>query len=77
MNYIFGDYYLGYGIFSVEFVGSNGVETVTYADINNIANVYFEEVPIILFVQNLLSFTVGWTAPSYYGCVYPTLIQWG
>jgi len=70
-------YYIGYGIFSVEFVGSNGVETTTFADINNIGNVSFPEVPIILFQPNLLSFTVGWSAPSYYGCVYPTLIQWG
>ena len=77
MSYIFDNYYLGFGIFEVEFIGDRGVEATTFADINDISNVYFENVPIILFQPNLLSFTVAWTAPSYYGCVYPTLVQWG
>ncbi len=78
MNYLSSvDYYYGFGIFEVEFIDNNGVETTTFADINNIANVSFSNVPIILFQPNLLSFTVGWAAPKYYGCVYPTLIQWG
>lgn len=68
--------YIGYGIFEIEFVGNSGVERRSFADLNNIANVNFPDVPVILFQPNLLSFTVGWAAPSYFGCVYPTLIQW-
>jgi hypothetical protein len=70
-------WYIGYGIFEIEFIGSSGVETTTYADINDIANANFADVPVITYQPNLLSFTVGWAAPKYYGCVYPTLIQWG
>jgi hypothetical protein len=70
-------YYIGFGIFEVEFIGSNGIQQTTYANLGDIGDVSFPDVPVILFQPNLLSFTVGWTAPSYYGCVYPTLIQWG
>jgi hypothetical protein len=70
-------YYIGFGIFVVESIGSSGVQQQIFADLSDIGDVSFPEVPVILFVPQLLSFTVGWTAPSYYGCVYPTLIQWG
>ena len=76
-SYITDNYYLGFGIFEVEFIGSSGVQTTTYADVNDIPDVQFSDVPVILYQPGLLSFTVGWSAPSYYGCVYPTLIQWG
>jgi hypothetical protein len=70
-------YYIGFGIFVVESIGSGGIQQQIFADLSDIGDVSFPEVPVILFVPQLLSFTVGWTAPSYYGCVYPTLIQWG
>jgi hypothetical protein len=70
-------YYIGFGIFVVESIGSSGIQQQIFADLSDIGDVSFPEVPVILFVPQLLSFTVGWTAPSYYGCVYPTLIQWG
>ncbi len=70
-------YYIGFGIFEVDSIGSSGVEHKVFADVGDIADAPFPQVPIILFVRQLLSFTVAWAAPSYYGCVYPTLIQWG
>jgi hypothetical protein len=77
MAYVDGNYYIGFGILEVEFLGSNGVQQTVYGDVNDLADVNFPTMPVILFQPSLISFTVGWTAPSYYGCVYPTLIQWG
>jgi hypothetical protein len=72
-----GSYYNGFGILEVEFIGPNGIQQTIYGDVNNLSNVEFPVMPVILFQTNLVSFTVGWAAPSYYGCIYPTLMRWG
>ena len=70
-------YYCGFGVIEVDFIGASGVEKTVFGDINNLANLSFPTLPVVMFQRQLLSFTVAWAAPSYYGMVIPTLIQWG
>jgi len=73
-----GDWYFGFGICEVEYIGSNGLpQTQVFADTSDLSTVIFPNVPVLQGVTQMLSFTVGWYAPNYYGCIYPTLFQWG